>query len=273
MPVINYVGLSEHKKVNYSDRKLYEPDFPFMTGDILSFKAYSKGLFMETDLTITQNLKYVFSFYDSSFLTYLPIQNACSDSMKFLGGNCPEETVILINNQQDLEDLFGNKAPEISSIDFSTQSLLYIKGSASSTPVFVEKRLGKDSYNQYTLEMRIFTFQDSHSQNVSGEWNIAIITEKIPDNTDVCLFYDSSILINLPIQNACLDSMKFLEGNCPRESVIIINNQQGLEDLFGSKASEISSIDFSTQSLIYVKGRTPENPISVEKKTVMERFL
>jgi hypothetical protein len=189
-PVIDYMGMSEQNNVDNSARKLYDPDFPFETGNDLILTAYYKDDSIEDYICpreVTEVIECVFPFYDFSILTELPIQNAYSDSMKYLGGNCPDESVVLINNQQDLENVFGPQADEMFTIDFSTHSLIHVRGHSGSTPAEIEKQLGKDSFNRYVMKIFVWAFQ-----TFPLPWSVTIITEKIPDNSDFCLsiFYN-----------------------------------------------------------------------------------
>ena len=179
IPTIHYNGIQQHEK----NRKLYDPNFPFKLNDLFLIKGYYKGSFEEHYANIVQNLEHEFSFFDSSLLTILPIQNVFSSNRNFYLG-VPSESITLVNNQEDYKTLFENKYEQIPDVDFTIHSVIYVKGNSPVNIVCVKKQLGKNSFNQYILNIDI----SEGFQTVPGAWNISIITEKISEITDICLF-------------------------------------------------------------------------------------
>ncbi len=197
-PVIHYSGIEELKIEK--NRKLYDPDFPFLVGDELRIQTFIT--IVDTLLSNTYYHK-VHAVEDTNFnieiftgeaYDTIPINvidtiytySFPSPHLKCYFENIPFREVMLINTQEALDDLFSCSdtitSPEV---DFETQSVLIARGYLSSFPVISFSNIfATKCTDKYVLKIDVWL----GASMMSGNWYLLMIIDyKIPDNEIIYL--------------------------------------------------------------------------------------
>jgi hypothetical protein len=199
-PAIHYSGIEELKIEK--KRKLYDPDFPFNLNNYFYIRGYYKGEFLEYYKKVSQDVEYTFSFFDSSILVLSPMLDVFSSPTKLFNSNCQNDTLYIVNNFDTLSLLLGDKIDEAPIIDFSTQSVILIQGTAPHQPADVRNSFGKNSFDQYMLKIKVI----EGAATAPGPWHVGFITEKIPNGADICLLiYYCDLIDNCRMERINID--------------------------------------------------------------------
>ncbi|MCL2042077.1 MAG: hypothetical protein FWG84_08610 [Bacteroidales bacterium] len=94
-----------------------------------------------------------------------------------------DETVIIINSEEELENYISCTEGNYPEIDFSQYTLLLASGWSTKGIYYIGIEFSKDTAHDYTLNVIIHT----DAADVASPWLISIITSKIDNGTTIIL--------------------------------------------------------------------------------------
>jgi hypothetical protein len=187
-----------------------------------------------------------------------------------------DETVIIINSAEELENYISCTEGSYPEIDFSQYTLLLVSGE---TPNGIEEITVKDlqqlSANEYELNIEILL----NDATVLQKWTIALVVEKLSGESAVelnIIYEEIEYPIDVPFTEYLLGETLCLWANLstyPYPSgtvVIIINNEEELEQYITCAEGNYPEVDFRSHTLLLAKGRSNNGQINDINKNLLK---
>jgi hypothetical protein len=125
-------------------------------------------------------------FHDETILTNYPIEIPFTeyslDSVSCQWTNVASDTVIIINNNNELENYITCSTGSYPAVDFNQYSLLLVHGDANYEISTISKRLEQNALLEYELNIGVY-LKDTAGTNTAQQWYVAVIVPKLSQNT------------------------------------------------------------------------------------------
>jgi len=167
-----------------------------------------------------------------------------------------QSMLLIINNEEEMQQYITCAEGDYPEIDFSTHTLLLIKGANQSRHVTnINKNLQKISSNEYQLNIELYNiYPDPFTPSNAESWTIAIIMEKINE--------ECSVLLNMTAAEAPCQ-IENLDYPVHGGALVIINSSEELEYYLNCYEDTYLAVDFSTHSLLLLSGYSVSGSVEV----------
>jgi hypothetical protein len=174
-------------------------------------------------------------FHDETILTNYPIEIPFTeyslDSVSCQWTNFASDTVIIINNNNELENYITCSAGNYPAVDFNQYSLLLVHGDANYEISTISKRLEQNSLLEYELNIGVY-LKDTVVTNTAQQWYVAVAVPKLSQNTvSLMMHYHEPKVLMLTVDymtNTFMGGKEFVFSNNSDTFTITHEYREGL---------------------------------------------
>jgi hypothetical protein len=146
----------------------------------------------------------------------IPFTEYSLDSVSCQWTNVASDTVIIINNNQELENYITCTGSSYPAVDFNQYSLLLVHGSANYDISTIAKSIKQDLLQEYELNIDIY-LRDTVYTAIPQQWYVAIAVPKLAQNTvSLSMYYHEPKVLMLTVDylsNAFKGGIEFMFSN------------------------------------------------------------
>jgi len=164
-----------------------------------------------------------------------------------------DNKLMMINSKEELHNYISCSDENYPEIDFSKHTVLLANGRTHKGIAEMSKRLWQLSVKKYQFDVEIYL----HEGDMKESWVTALLVNKLSEKSYVELnlnIYPKA----LPFSKYSLEgtSCQWIYNNVPKPELIIVTNNDDLENYMTCTDDHYPSIDFSTYTLLLVRGFT-----------------